>query len=323
MKKILVTLLLPTYNQEDFVSAAVYGAISQDYTPLEIIISDDFSSDKTFDVIKKIVSLYEGQHIIKINQNKYNMGIAAHVRYLQKIATGKIIVNCAGDDISFSNRVSKIMEEYYNSHSPPSMIVSNAMKINRYGDKCGLLVNDLNERIFDLPVNPMLGLTPMLGCTAAYDKDLAENFPPTIRGIIAEDVVLKRRSYLSNGILYIPDVLKYYRINSNGIGDQGVRNRSKFLLVNIANTEEQIIGFEQMRLDLNHINLNNKNIYSEINKQEKIFELKLKLLKDNFLRSTYSFIVMVLMINKNIINNKEIIRIFIIRWLPFLINFKN
>ena len=48
----LATLFIAFYNQEDFVEDAVKGALSQTYENLEIILSDDCSTDKTFDEIK-------------------------------------------------------------------------------------------------------------------------------------------------------------------------------------------------------------------------------------------------------------------------------
>ena len=47
----LVTFALFTYNQERYVREAVEGVLAQTYEPLEIIISDDCSTDMTFSII--------------------------------------------------------------------------------------------------------------------------------------------------------------------------------------------------------------------------------------------------------------------------------
>ena len=41
-EKLLATFLVCAYNQEGIVHEAISGAFSQTYSPLEIIISDDF-----------------------------------------------------------------------------------------------------------------------------------------------------------------------------------------------------------------------------------------------------------------------------------------
>jgi len=43
----LVTFALVAYNQEQYIREAVEGAFAQTYEPLEIILSDDCSSDRT------------------------------------------------------------------------------------------------------------------------------------------------------------------------------------------------------------------------------------------------------------------------------------
>jgi glycosyltransferase involved in cell wall biosynthesis len=46
------------YNHERFIAEAVRGALSQTYSPLEIIISDDCSTDRTFEIIQSEVAGY-------------------------------------------------------------------------------------------------------------------------------------------------------------------------------------------------------------------------------------------------------------------------
>jgi len=103
----LVTFALFSYNQERFIQEAVEGALQQDYPRLEIILSDDCSSDSTFEIIELLVSKYTGPHSIIINKNDTNIGLASHFNKIIAQAKGDIIVVAAGDDISLQTRVSK------------------------------------------------------------------------------------------------------------------------------------------------------------------------------------------------------------------------
>jgi len=100
----LITFALFSYNQERFIREAVKGAFSQTYTPLEIILSDDCSTDGTFSIMKEMVAEYEGPHSIILNRNKINMGLCRHFNHILARAAGEIIVGAAGDDISLPNR---------------------------------------------------------------------------------------------------------------------------------------------------------------------------------------------------------------------------
>ena len=58
----LVTFALFAYNQEDYIREAVQGALAQAYEPLEIILSDDCSSDRTYQIMQEMAVVYRGPH---------------------------------------------------------------------------------------------------------------------------------------------------------------------------------------------------------------------------------------------------------------------
>lgn len=106
LEKPLVSFTLFAYNHEKYIREAVEGALAQTYTPLEIILSDDCSTDRTFEIIQDIAKSYKGKHHLVINRNEENLGLAEHVNELFSKAKGEIIVLAAGDDISLPHRVS-------------------------------------------------------------------------------------------------------------------------------------------------------------------------------------------------------------------------
>ena len=71
----LVTLALMAYNQEQMIEGAVGGALAQTYSPLEILISDDCSTDRAFECAAAAVDDYEGPHQLRLNRNPHNLGL--------------------------------------------------------------------------------------------------------------------------------------------------------------------------------------------------------------------------------------------------------
>ena len=72
----MVTICMGTYNQEEYVRDSVRGLLSQTYTPLEIVISDDCSKDHTWEIILEEVENYRksgGEHKIVLNRNAHNL----------------------------------------------------------------------------------------------------------------------------------------------------------------------------------------------------------------------------------------------------------
>ncbi|MDF1776197.1 MAG: glycosyltransferase family 2 protein [Rhizobiaceae bacterium] len=108
----LVTLALFTYNQENYIREAVEGAFSQTYEPLEIILSDDCSSDRTFETMQEMAAAYNGPHDVKVRRSPQNRRIQGHINDVVALARGTIIVVAAGDDISLPERTAEHVEIY-------------------------------------------------------------------------------------------------------------------------------------------------------------------------------------------------------------------
>ena len=66
----LVTVILATYNQQDYVKKALESILAQTYQNLEIIVCDNGSTDKTKEIIKSIVSEYSNIIFLDFKNNK-------------------------------------------------------------------------------------------------------------------------------------------------------------------------------------------------------------------------------------------------------------
>ena len=63
-EKPLLTYCLVTYNQEKYVRESVLSAFAQTYLPLEIVLSDDCSTDRTFEIMRELAAGYREPHRI-------------------------------------------------------------------------------------------------------------------------------------------------------------------------------------------------------------------------------------------------------------------
>lgn len=213
----LVTFALFAYNQERFIREAVEGALSQKYSPLEIILSDDCSSDNTYLIIGEIVRKYRGPHKLKTRVNAVNKGLIGHVNEVLSESSGDYIVLAAGDDISLPDRVSAVMKAFGDSKSIYG-VYTNVKYIDRDGNKMGVGgANLFVRRRYNLEDYLTRNDCPMVGCSSAIRKEVFKVFGPINPQVSAEDNTLLLRVLLLGEQVHIPDVLVKYRLHPDNM----------------------------------------------------------------------------------------------------------
>lgn len=230
-EKPLVTFALFAYNQEEYIREAVESALAQDYEPLEIIISDDYSSDGTVDAIRETVSSYSGPHAVTINVNEKNLGLINHVNKVVSMCSGRLIVVAAGDDISHNSRAATLTNIFINSETEPLLIHSPVEKISKEGHSIGLKYPPLKSSSDIKSISKISEINSVyIGASAAWNKKLFEIYGPIKYPAAYEDIVLGTRAAMMNGLAYCSSPLLRYRSGA-GITTSNEKLRSIKLFV--------------------------------------------------------------------------------------------
>lgn len=213
---ILMTFALFVYNQQDYIEEAIESAFSQTYEPLEIIISDDCSTDKTFSIIEKMVKNYKGCHKVLVRKNARNMGVAMHFDLVMRMSKGELVVVAAGDDISESNRVTENAEVYINNND---VSVIDSGYINFFDNEPDRKISIKNKEpskfsLSDIFSGSTLGLS---GASRSYARRKYCSYSPISSKCPTEDTTaLFRCLYFGEGI-YKPEVLVRRRIHPGNL----------------------------------------------------------------------------------------------------------
>lgn len=98
--KPLVSISCITYNHENYIRDAIEGFLIQKTTfPVEILIHDDASTDKTAQIVKEYAENHSDLIItIFQTENQYSQGIKPWPNFVFPRARGKYIALCEGDD---------------------------------------------------------------------------------------------------------------------------------------------------------------------------------------------------------------------------------
>lgn len=126
----LVSVIIPCYNGEKYISEAIQSVRNQTYTNIEIIVVDDNSQDNT----KKIIEM--NHEDVRLIEHKENRGIAATRNTGITQAQGKYVSLLDQDDIYMETRIEK-MVRILERNPTLGMAISNYFKIDEKGEKIG------------------------------------------------------------------------------------------------------------------------------------------------------------------------------------------
>ncbi|MBT1070968.1 glycosyltransferase family 2 protein [Pelotalea chapellei] len=117
-----VSIMIPTYGQQDFISNAISSALIQTYPDFEVIVVDDASPDHT---AEKVAVFSDPR--LRYVRNSRNLGrVGNYRRALYELATGEWVVNLDGDDnFSDADFIKKAIELAY---SEPGIVIVSARR---------------------------------------------------------------------------------------------------------------------------------------------------------------------------------------------------
>ncbi len=104
-----LSYVLLSHNRETYIRSALENALAQDYEgELEYIVSDDCSTDRTFDIIRETVAAYRGNRRVVVTQTPKNLHLAGNTNHALQFVTGDWIVRADDDDYSSYDRCAVI-----------------------------------------------------------------------------------------------------------------------------------------------------------------------------------------------------------------------
>lgn len=201
----LVSVIIPCYNAEKYVEQAVRSIMNQTYKNLEILITDDCSTDSSFEILQKLA---EEDARIKLFKNEQNQKIVRTLNALVERANGKYIARMDADDISLPKRIEKQVC-FMEAHPDIAICGTNAWHIddnNRIFARSHLPCKNSDIQIFKFFLNPFYH--PTVLCR----KELLKNHRYDEKFLYAEDYELWLRVLTFFMGINLTDKLFCYRI---------------------------------------------------------------------------------------------------------------
>lgn len=173
MKSPLVSILIPSYNHEEYIQEAIESSLNQTYNNIEILIIDDGSSDNS----PAIISGYAERYPDKIRYSRQeNSGVATTLNKLIDMARGEYLSLMASDDILYPTKIEKQMSLFNADESGElGFVYSFADQINQNENRFrkeeltfglrGFIFKELFELgVFFSPVSNLIKKSAVIEC---------------------------------------------------------------------------------------------------------------------------------------------------------------
>jgi len=133
----LVSVIMPSYNHEKFISKAIESVLNQSFEDLELIIIDDGSRDNSK---KIIISFKEKDNRIRTIFHKKNIGIAKTLNDGIEASRGKFIAIVASDDVWYKDKLEKQLEVLKENEN--LIVWSEGLIIDAHDNSTGMLFTE-------------------------------------------------------------------------------------------------------------------------------------------------------------------------------------
>jgi len=122
-----ISIIMPSYNQGQFIEESIQSVINQNYPNLEFIIIDGDSNDNTVEIIKK----YQNDITFWVSEKDNGQTHAINKGF--KIATGDIITWLCSDDTYLSETLLTVGKHFRKNNSA-DFVYGNARAVNINGE---------------------------------------------------------------------------------------------------------------------------------------------------------------------------------------------
>ena len=210
----LVSVVLPVYNAQAYLSEAIESILEQDYKHFEFIIIDDGSSDDSSNIIKKYIGDKRVKHIVL----RQNIGISLALNFGIEMAKGKYIARMDADDIAVPHRFSTQVE-FMEKHNDYVVCGSSVIFFNEHSEQCRAIFPSSNEEIraaLSFFSHHISHPTVMMRTDTIKDHKLAYS----TSHLYAEDYHLWSKIIKLGKLYNFKEPLLYYRHHKNQISEE-------------------------------------------------------------------------------------------------------
>ena len=224
----IVSIVMPAYNCEKFITKAIESILSQTYQNFELLIADDASTDNT----RKIIDSFHDSRI-KCYHNEKNLGYLRTSNLLFEKCSGNFITFQDADDYSSRCRLQKMVDAFQKDES--LMCVGSFVKrISEVGVEDSDLIF---ETRYDKIKSELPKVFNCVGSALMVKKNILDKIGPFnlfFDRLGSEDLYWYALIALNYKTTNLPEFLYYYRKNTNSVSQEKNKSCKKTMSMEFA-----------------------------------------------------------------------------------------
>ena len=205
MSNPLISIVLCTYNGERFLKYQIDSLLAQTYQPLEIIISDDCSSDDTITILNN----YMAEPLVNVYFQTENLGYSKNFEFACSKASGKYLAFCDQDDVWLPEKLRKLHAGIGNS----LLVFSDSELVDENGKHIGKNLSDMRRLANANDTRGFIFSNIVWGHTMLIESGLLKYVLPIPAGI-PHDIWIAFKATSLTGIRFVNEALTLYRQHS-------------------------------------------------------------------------------------------------------------
>lgn len=226
----LVSVLVTTYNNTQYLYDSLNGILNQDYPCLELVITDNHSDFFPEQDIREYIEKNNKGNVVNVvlNRNSENLGAVKNFNIAIKLSKGKYMINHHCDDVLFNNNtISNIIN--YLENNPELLIVVGRILVydnqlqnifSEFPHQCDLQLMNLEPaEMYKKLCEIVCSYFPSPGLT--YTRELIEKYGYYDERYYALDDLPRFMSLTRRGckIGFVNNYIMKYRLGGNSFSD--------------------------------------------------------------------------------------------------------